>query len=148
MVIPTIKCAKVIEEKMKKGIRYTCESCGYEEFFAIGNKSGFDILRNMYVCADCRSLVDLSESYDENEGHGSQSNLSRLDIVSDKLENDSNLELIKSLPKEDQDFLAQVFGIGICEHRNLEAWDQLKKPCPKCAAKMENIYTLGFVELD
>ena len=133
---------------MGKGITYKCESCGYEEFLAIGKETGFDISTNLYICLDCKSLVDLSERCDENDEYGSQSNYSRLEIVSDKSDGDNSLELIKSLPKEDQDFLAQVFGIGICEHQNVKAWDQVKKPCPKCGEKMEDTYKLGFALWD
>lgn len=148
---------------------FECDSCGYEVLVSGGKDRGFIAYTNTYVCKDCNSLIDLTakavDIYDENNSkrddcyidNSDQNKVELKGIINQEEESikqsnddpvENTEELINSLPEEDHDFLRQVFGISNCNHRNVEIWDSIIKPCPRCNGKMKQSNRGGYVMWD
>lgn len=119
---------------------FTCDSCGYKAVISESEEQSNEGFTNLFVCNDCNTLINVSD-----EDNELIKNDSGPFYAEDK---ESNLHLIESLSKEDQNFLMQAFGISNCDHRHIEVWDSGNKICPKCGHTMKASYKRGFLMWD
>ncbi len=90
---------------------FRCNKCNYEVKSSGGEDRGFIAFTNTYICYSCKSIVDITE---------------KVLSTNKKVEN-----------KEDRFRYLEIFCPKCGSKTELEKWDNVNAPCPKCDGKME-----------
>jgi DNA-directed RNA polymerase subunit RPC12/RpoP len=108
---------------------YRCSKCEYEVQTSGGLDWGFLAVTDTYICKSCKNIVDVAVGL-----HGKV--YPKGQVLQKKAERKIDLDL---------DF----YVCPECGSDNhLVKWDKRKKPCPKCAGKMQKDLRGGIVLWD